>query len=367
MASQQELFNFSDVGFLTLPATFDAHVHLRDGAMMRAVVTTIRMGGVDTVYVMPNLVPPITTVKQALDYQNRLQEVAPNVKYLMSLYLHESITPEVIKEAKRAGIRGVKSYPAGVTTNSSSGVVDYASFYPVFAEMERQDLVLNLHGEMPSGKDITILNAEAKFLPTLFELHARFPSLRIVLEHCTTAAAIEAVKACGPKVVGTITTHHLSLIVDDFAGDSYNYCKPVPKTPEDRKALLSAAVSGSHKFFLGTDSAPHPATAKRGGADGYAKHAAGVFSQPNATQYVLDALETAVDKGLLDAAQLKKIDVADFLGRFGRAFYREPQSKHRIRVSKERTERLLNMVSDDGDIEVVVFRRGEMTRTLEWL
>ena len=256
---------------------------------------------------------------------------------------------------------------AGVTTNSSSGVVDYASFYPIFAEMERQDLVLNLHGEMPSGKGITVLNAEEKFLPTLLELHSRFPSLRIVLEHCTTAAAIEVVKSCGPKVVGTITVHHLSLIVDDFAGDSFNYCKPVPKTPEDRNALLGAATSGNCKFFLGTDSAPHPAIAKRGGVDGNAKHAAGVFTQPYATQYFLDALETAVEKGLLDVAQLKKIDIADFLGQFGRAFYGEPQSKQRIKVSKEKLEQVLSVVSDHGDIEVVAFRRGEMTRRLEWI
>ncbi|MCJ1404728.1 hypothetical protein MMC11_007954 [Xylographa trunciseda] len=367
MASLQEWLPWSDDGFLTLPASFDAHVHLRDGAMMRAVTRTIRQGGADTVYVMPNLVPPITNVKQALEYQTRLQGLEPNVKFLMTLYLHESITPEVIKEAKREGIRGVKSYPAGVTTNSSSGVVDYASFYPVFAEMERQDLVLNLHGEMPSGKNITILNAEEKFLPTLLELHARFPLLRIVLEHCTTAAAIEAVKSCGPNVVGTITAHHLSLIVDDFAGDSYNYCKPVPKTPEDRHALLHAAASGNSKFFLGTDSAPHPAIAKRGGTDGNAKHAAGVFSQPHATQYVLDAFEIAVEKGFLEAAQLKKINVADFLGQFGRDFYREPRSKQRIRLSRDKTERLTSIVSNDGDIEVVVFRRGELTRSLEWL
>ncbi|MCJ1322211.1 hypothetical protein MMC15_007558 [Xylographa vitiligo] len=366
-STAQEWLPWSDDGFLTLPASFDAHVHLRDGAMMRAVTRTIRQGGADAVYVMPNLVPPITTVQLALDYQKRLQELEPNVKFLMSLYLHESMTPEVIKDAKREGISGVKSYPAGVTTNSSSGVVDYASFYPVFAEMERQDLVLNLHGEMPSGKDVTILNAEEKFLPTLLELHTRFPSLRIVLEHCTTAAAVEAVKSCGPKVVGTITAHHLSLIVDDFAGDSYNYCKPVPKTPEDRHALLSAAVSGNYKFFLGTDSAPHPAIAKRGGPDGNAKHAAGVFTQPYATQYVLDAFEMAVEKGFLDASQLKRIDFADFLSQFGRDFYREPRSKRRIRVAREKTERLLSIVSNDGDIEVVVFRRGEMTRRLEWL
>jgi dihydroorotase len=148
----------------------------------------------------------------------------------MSLYLHEDITPEVIIEAKKAGITGVKSYPAGVTTNSSSGVLSYEPFYPVFAEMEKQNMVLNLHGEVPStpagthiskSKDgaITILNAEPAFLPTFKSLHEKFPKLRIILEHCSTAAALEAVQACGPSVAGTITAHHLSLVIDDWAGD----------------------------------------------------------------------------------------------------------------------------------------------------
>ncbi|KAF2495585.1 Dihydroorotase homodimeric type [Lophium mytilinum] len=270
---------FQDV---ELPAAFDAHVHLRDGAMSELVVPTIRQGGANTVYVMPNLVPPITTVQQALDYRARLQALEPNVEYLMSLYLHESITPDVIKEAKKAGITGVKSYPAGVTTNSSSGVVDYTLFYPIFAELEAQNMILNLHGESPSGSSITVLNAEAGFLPTLRELHARFPRLRIILEHCTTAAAISTVRALGPTVAGTITAHHLYITVDDWAGDPFCFCKPVAKTPEDRDALLRAAASGSPKFFLGTDSAPHAATAKRGGD----RIAAGVFTQPYAAQLV---------------------------------------------------------------------------------
>jgi dihydroorotase len=152
-------------------------------------------------------VPPITTVQQALDYRERLQSLQPNVTFLMSLYLHPSISPETIIQAKKAGITGVKSYPAGVTTNSSSGVINYESFYPVFAEMEKQNMVLNLHGETPStpGSDITVLNAEERFLPTLLDLHQRFPDLRIILEHCTSAAAVEAVKKCGPKVAATIT------------------------------------------------------------------------------------------------------------------------------------------------------------------
>ncbi|KAF2848216.1 dihydroorotase, partial [Plenodomus tracheiphilus IPT5] len=256
--------DFTQLTEIELPAAFDAHVHLRDGEMSQLVTPTIRKGGVNQVYVMPNLVPPITTVQQCLEYRDRLRAIEPNVDYLMSLYLHESITPEVIREAKKAGITGVKSYPAGVTTNSSSGVLDYKTFYPVFAEMEKQNMILNLHGEVPStpshapinstsstNPSITILNAEPAFLPTLISLHHHFPTLRIILEHCSTAAALTAVRTCGPTVAGTITAHHLSLIIDDWAGDPFCFCKPVAKTPEDRDALLKAVVTSQGKFFLG--------------------------------------------------------------------------------------------------------------------
>lgn len=160
---------------------------------------------------MPNLVPPVTTVSAALAYKSRLQALDATVTYLMTLYLHPTITPDVVREAKKAGIAGIKSYPQGLTTNSESGVTDYAAFYPVFAAMEEEGLVLNIHGECASDhkKNITIMNAEASFLPTLKEIHKRFPRLRIVLEHCTTADAVRAVEACGETVVGTITAHHL--------------------------------------------------------------------------------------------------------------------------------------------------------------
>lgn len=209
---------------------------------MGAVVPTIRQGGVNTVYVMPNLVPPITSPADAMAYKDRLRKQDSTISYLMTLYLHEKITPAVVTGAKAQGIVGIKSYPAGVTTNSASGVLSYEPFYPVFEAMEKCGLVLNLHGECPSDheKNITILNAEPKFLPTLKSLHAKFPKasafilnfmsladhlsqLKIVLEHCTTKDAIEAVKECGPNVVGTITAHHLFLTVDDWADDPFCY------------------------------------------------------------------------------------------------------------------------------------------------
>ena len=208
---------------LELPAAADFHVHLRDGAMAAAVVPTVRRGGVNTVYVMPNLVPPVATVEAALAYRARLRALDPAVDYRMTLFLCPDVTPDVVRAAAAAGIAGVKSYPAGVTTNSDAGVVSYDRYYDVFEAMQECGLVLNLHGECPAddrgGGDITILNAEARFLPTLKGLHARFPRLRIVLEHCTTADAVEAVRACGETVVGTITSHHLFLTIDDAASD----------------------------------------------------------------------------------------------------------------------------------------------------
>jgi len=331
--------------------------------MMQLVTPTIRKGGVNTVYVMPNLQPPVTTVQRALEYKKELENLEPNVQFLMSMYLHESMTPETIIEAKKHGITGVKSYPAGVTTNSQSGVVDYASFYPVFAEMERQDLILNLHGEVPSKGDITVLSAEERFLPTLLELHAKFPRLRIILEHCTTAAALDAVRKCGPTVAGTITAHHLSIIVDDWAGDPFCFCKPVAKTPADRDALLKAAVSGDSKFFFGSDSAPHPATAKRGGD----KIAAGVFTQPYVVQVVLDSLEMACDRGVLGEEDVTVEKLEGFLGGFGRKFYGVGAERREFVTIKKGEEKIMDILKmDDAGIEVVPFRRGQSTWSVAW-
>lgn len=304
----------------------------------------------------------MTTVQQALDYRKRLEAIEPKVKYLMSLYLHESITPETIVEAKQRGVTNVKSYPAGVTTNSSSGVVDYTSFYPVFAEMERQGLILNLHGELPSKGDITVMSAEERFLPTLFELHAKFPKLRIILEHLTTAAAVEAVKKCGPTVAGTITAHHLSIIVDHWAGDPFCFCKPVAKTPADRDALLRAATSGNPKFFFGSDSAPHPAIAKRGGD----KIAAGVFSQPYASQLVVDAFDQGCQNGVLKEEDITPEIIEGFLSKFGRQFYGLEEEKQEFITFDEAGDVIEDILKSDA-VDVVPFRRGQKTWSISWV
>jgi dihydroorotase (homodimeric type) len=364
--------DFTKMTEIELPAAFDAHVHLRDGEMSQLVTPTIRKAGVNQVFVMPNLVPPITTVQQCLEYRDRLRAIEPNVDYLMSLYLHESITPQVIREAKKAGITGVKSYPAGVTTNSSSGVLDYATFYPVFAEMEKQNMVLNLHGEVPSTPSssstsataaITILNAEPAFLPTLLSLHTLFPSLRIILEHCSTASAIAAVRACGPSVAGTITAHHLSLTIDDWAGDPFCFCKPVAKTPEDRDALLQAVVRSKGRFFLGTDSAPHDHVKKRGED----KVAAGVFTQPYALGYVLDALDVGIKRGVIKSEEVGREMLEGYFGGWGRRFYQVGDSRKERVVLRKGMERIVDVLEKDGvSVSVVPFRKGEETWSVEW-
>lgn len=299
----------------------------------------------------------------------------------MSLYLHETITPETIIDAKKRGITGVKSYPAGVTTNSSAGVIDYAQFYPVFAEMERQGIILNLHGEVPSQGDVTVLSAEERFLPTLLQLHEKFPKLRIILEHCTTAAAVEAVKKCGPTVAGTsnstphriyhlceycltttvVTAHHLSIIIDSWAGDPFCFCKPVAKTPADRDALLRAAASGNPKFFFGSDSAPHPAASKRGGE----KIAAGVFTQPYTTQLVVDAFEQACENGVLKEQDITPEIVEGFMSKYGRAFYGLESEKKEFITLEKKDEKVVNILKSDK-VDVVPFRRDQQTWSVTW-
>ncbi|GJN91531.1 hypothetical protein Rhopal_004554-T1 [Rhodotorula paludigena] len=361
---------------ITLPAPFDAHVHLRQGNMMRLVTPHVEQGGIRMAFVMPNLVPPLTTPEQTFAYTKELQAIAPNLHFLPSMYLSAQLTPEHIRQAKAGGIVGVKSYPRGVTTNSDGGVgmEGYGVYDEVFAEMEKQDMVLNLHGEVPSdvdGDGTCVLNAEERFLPHLREINRKFPKLRIVLEHCTTAAAVECVKTLPANVVATITPHHLALTIDGACSSSLGFCKPLAKFPSDRAALRDAVRSGSPKFFLGSDSAPHPSSSKLPAlqvahvtaADGSPAHevtlpspcAAGIYTSQNLVPLTAEIFERA-------AIPLACLE--GFCSTFGREFYGFPAPQgHEVtirRVEGKKVDKAFGYKTDKGDDEwVIPFMAGE--------
>ncbi|KAJ3057377.1 hypothetical protein HK097_008472 [Rhizophlyctis rosea] len=319
---------------------------------MKLVTPLIRKGGVSTALVMPNLKPTISNTDQALAYKAELQALAPEVQFLMTLYLNPDLTPAEIEKAAKAGVVGVKSYPRGVTTNSEGGIEDYRIYYPVFEAMQKHNMILNLHGEIPSDpdNDICVLNAEERFLSHLKQLHTDFPTLRIVLEHATTKAAVEAVKSLGDTVGCTITVHHLQLIVDDWAGQCHHFCKPVAKYPHDRAALRQVIKDGHPRFFLGTDSAPHPRHLKEN-----ASSCAGVFTGSHVLPYLATILESF---GALDRLQ-------SFACENGRRFYQlGERSATAGQVTLQRTEftvpEELEYVDDEGaERAIVPFMAGK--------
>ncbi|GJE84034.1 dihydroorotase [Phanerochaete sordida] len=340
---------------LTISAPADFHVHLRQGTFAELVTKHVREGGFGLAYVMPNLVPPITTTEEALLYKAQLQAIDPVVEYMMTLYLSPELTPQEIRNAKAAGVYGVKSYPRGVTTNSEGGIENYEAYYPVFEAMQEVDMVLNLHGEVPSsstpGSNTCVLNAEPQFLPHLRKLHAAFPRLRIVLEHATTRAAVECVKALGDTVACSITAHHLALTVDDWAGQSWHFCKPVAKYPDDREALREVIREGHPRFFLGSDSAPHP-PGKKSTAAPSSPCAAGVYTSPILLPLTAHLLESF---GALDKLE-------GFVSTHGRAFYKKP-AREGEQIVLRRTKSKIQEVWAQGADSVVPFWAG---KELNW-
>ncbi|EPE09555.1 dihydroorotase [Ophiostoma piceae UAMH 11346] len=339
-----------------LPAAADMHVHMRQGDMMKLVAPTVIQGGVDTAFV------------QVLEYKKELEAAAPGVNFLMSLFLHPSITPEVIAEAAAAGIAGVKLYPQGVTTNSDAGVADMKAFYDTFAAMEQHDIVLNIHGEVLESLAPPGTTLEEAFLPTLQSLHERFPKLRIILEHCTTAAAVAAVKACGPTVAATITAHHLYLTDADACCNPFAFCKPIPKKPTDRDVLIQTIAEGSSKFFFGSDSAPHLLHTKTDAAESGKAPPAGVFTQPFATQLVLLGLQEGIERGVIAEDAITEQNLADFLSHNGRRFYKLPaaDASKKIVLTREGATIPTSVRNADGSVEVGNSRAGDKVFTLTW-
>ncbi|MDE1357981.1 dihydroorotase [Vibrio aestuarianus] len=279
---------------LTITRPDDWHVHLRDGDVLTDTVRDIsRYNG--RALIMPNTVPPITTTELALSYQERIMAQKPrnSFKPLMALYLTDNTTPDEIRKAKASGaIVATKLYPAGATTNSDSGVTCAKNIYPVLEAMQDVGMLLLIHGEV-TAHDVDIFDREKAFLDTvLAPIVNDFPNLKIVLEHITTAEAVEFVKNANDNVAATITAHHLMYNRNHMLAGGIRphfYCLPILKRNTHQLALIQAATSGSKKFFLGTDSAPHAKGKKEaacGCAGSYTAHAAlelyaEVFEQVN--------------------------------------------------------------------------------------
>ncbi|HRL97781.1 MAG TPA: dihydroorotase, partial [Comamonas denitrificans] len=310
---------------LTLTRPDDWHLHVRDGAAMHAVVPHTAAQFARAI-IMPNLKPPVTTTAQALAYKARILAAVPaGVPFepLMTLYLTDNLAPEEIARAKAAGIVACKLYPAGATTNSDFGVTDLRKIYPVLEAMQREGLLLLVHGEVTSS-DIDLFDREAAFIDQqLIPLRRDFPELKIVFEHITTKEAAHYVREADRFVGATITPQHLLFNRNAiFTGGirPHYYCLPVLKREEHRQALVQVATSGSSKFFLGTDSAPHAAHLKE-----HASGCAGCYSAHAALELYATAFEAA---GALDKLE-------GFASFHGPDFYGLPRNTSTVTLVKE--------------------------------
>jgi dihydroorotase len=282
---------------ITIRRPDDWHVHLRDGDMLRLVAPyTARQFA--RAIIMPNLAPPVTSVAQAAAYRDRIVEAAgPGFTPLMTCYLTDDSNPDELARghAKGAWV-AAKLYPAGATTNSSSGVTDIARLRPALARMERIGMPLLVHGEV-TDPQVDIFDREAVFIDRiLIGMIRDFPELKIVFEHITTAEAAEFVAASGPGLAATITPQHLMInrnALFDGGLRPHAYCLPVAKRESHRLAIRRAATSGSSKYFLGTDSAPHVVAAKQSACG-----CAGIFNAPFAIEAYAQVFdeENALDR-----------------------------------------------------------------------
>ena len=296
----------------TLTRPDDWHLHVRDGAALQTVVphTAAQFG---RAIIMPNLKPPVTTAELALAYKARIMAAVPKgvaFEPLITLYLTDNLPPEEIVKAKAAGVVACKLYPAGATTNSDAGVTDLKKIYPTLEAMQKVGMLLLVHGEVTSS-DIDLFDREAAFIDTqLIPLRRDFPELKIVFEHITTKDAADYVMAADRFVGATLTAHHLLYNRNAiFTGGirPHYYCLPVLKRETHRVALLQAATSGNTRFFLGTDSAPHPAHLKE-----HASGCAGCYTAHAAMEMYAEAFDSVGKLAQLEA--FASFNGADFYG-----------------------------------------------------
>jgi dihydroorotase len=333
---------------LTMAWPDDWHLHLRDGALLAHVVRDSARRFRRAV-VMPNLDPPVTTAAQARAYRERiLAALPPGTAFepLMTLYLTERTTPaEIRRAAHQALVHGIKLYPAGATTGSQAGVRDLARLYPVLEVMQEVDMPLLVHGEVVDAQ-VDIFDRERIFVEReLAPLAARFPGLRIVLEHVTTAEGIDFVRGARAGVGATITAHHLLLNRNALLAGGlrpHHYCLPVLKREEHRRALVTAATAADPRFFLGTDSAPHPRARKESACG-----CAGIYTAHAALELYAEVFAAA---GCLERLEA-------FASFHGADFYRLPRNRGQITL--ERREWSVPRELPIGDDALVPLRAGE--------
>ena len=315
---------------ITITRPDDWHLHVRDGAALHTVIphTAAQFG---RAIIMPNLKPPVTTAAQAVAYKKRIMAAVPasfkdqgiQFEPLMTLYLTDSLPADEMQRAKDAGVVACKLYPAGATTNSDAGVTDLRKTYKTLEAMQKHGLLLLVHGEV-TRSDIDLFDREAVFIDTqLIPLRKDFPELKIVFEHITTKDAAQYVASADPFTAATVTAHHLLYNRNAlFLGGMrpHYYCLPVLKRETHRVALLEAATSGNVKFFLGTDSAPHPAHLKE-----HASGCAGCYTSHAAMEMYAEAFDNA---GALDKLEA-------FASFNGADFYDLPRNTGHITLKRE--------------------------------
>ncbi|RME32703.1 MAG: dihydroorotase [Gammaproteobacteria bacterium] len=311
---------------ITITRPDDWHLHLRDGEMLRCVLPDSARRFARAI-VMPNLAPPVTTTELALAYRRRILEALPgglDFEPLMTLYLTDDTPPEEVHAARESGrVHAVKWYPAGATTNSAAGVTDIGRCMETLAALAETGMPLLVHGEV-TDPEVDVFDRERVFIERLLApLLERLPGLKVVLEHVTTREGVEFVRGAGGRVAATLTAHHLLLNRNAlFAGGlrPHHYCLPVLKRERHREALVEAAVSGDPKFFLGTDSAPHPRSAKESACG-----CAGIYTAHAAIELYAEVFEQA---GVLDRLE-------GFASLHGAAFYALPPNRGTLTLRRD--------------------------------
>lgn len=337
---------------ITITRPDDWHLHLRDGGALKAVLPDTARQFARAI-VMPNLRPPVTTTALAIEYRERILNALPvgaNFEPLMTLYLTDNTTAEEIERAKASGIvYGVKLYPAGATTNSDSGVTNLGHCVKALEAMEKVGMPLLTHAEV-TDSDVDVFDRERVFIErNMIPLLQKFPGLKVVFEHITTRDAADFVMQASSNVAATVTAHHLLMNRNDmFKGgiQPHHYCLPILKREEHRVALVKAATSGSPKFFLGTDSAPHAKHTKEAACG-----CAGMYTAHTAMELYAEAFELA---GALDKLE-------SFASFYGADFYGLPRNTEKITLIKE-SWKVPGSLPYEGDV-LVPLRAEQM---LNW-